>query len=130
MNPVIQGEYFTSSWEEVTTLVLSLPCHSDLNVDCSIVPHPTSAGFLGSIGEPQGQIADYRKPTADLKSIHVRVFGSFYAVHWDKRDPHIDPIGHLVEDAPFWGIIAAICVVAIAYSLYRLARIVWRALMT
>lgn len=125
---MIQGGYFADSWEQVTTHVLSLPCHSDVNVDCSILPHPANAGFLESIGEPRGQIADYRKSTVDLKSIHVRVFGSFYAVHWDKKDPHVDPIGHLVEDAPLWVLIAAICTVAIVYCLYRLGTIIWQAL--
>jgi hypothetical protein len=113
---------FNEKVADIVGQVLTLPCHHDITAHATLVPHPKVAGFAESIGEPQGQIADYRKSLPTLKSIHVRLFGSFYKVHWDKKDPHVDPVGHLIEDAPFWGIVAAICVIGLIVGLLSISR--------
>lgn len=33
-------------------------------------------------------------------NLHIRDYGSHYAVHTDKIDPREDPLGHLLVDAP------------------------------
>jgi hypothetical protein len=44
-------------------------------------------GFTISIGEWQGQIADYRYMLPDKRSIHLRVFPDHFRLHWDYIDP-------------------------------------------
>ena len=47
------------------------------------------------MGDPRGAKRQYR-----YGSLHVREYGSHYAVHADKHDPRANLAGHLVEDAP------------------------------
>lgn len=58
--------------------------------------------FKRHVGDPEGQIADYRHPLKDGAGIHLKKYSDHYRMHWDRKDPTIDPIGHLVEDAPHW----------------------------
>lgn len=88
------------SWHDVVFRVLRLPAHEDLVVTKSAIANPIEEGFARSIGDPQGQIADFRKPLPDGRCIHVREFAKHLLVHWDNRDPSLDPIGHLVQDVP------------------------------
>ena len=88
-------------WENTIASILRMPFHRDMSVEKSAVCHPTEDGFVKSIGDFQGQTADYRKRLEDGRSIHVREYPSCFSVHWDKVDPS-DLIGHLVEDAPHW----------------------------
>jgi len=100
--------------KELINRILRMNAHEDL-----VVPHhkfvvnvsPSTSitlqdfidyGFTRSIGDLQGQIADYRLLMADGKSIHLRVFNDCFKLHWDYRDPRVDPWGHLVFDAPHW----------------------------
>ncbi|MEM1971395.1 MAG: hypothetical protein QXM92_02915 [Candidatus Anstonellales archaeon] len=75
-----------------------------------------------SIGDRDGQIADYRivriappppphsssssstptTTTVDLRSIHIKVYNEYYKVHWDYVDPSKNPLLHLLLDAPHW----------------------------
>jgi len=32
----------------------------------------------------------------------VKEYESEYHIHWDKRDPNQDPIGHIVADPFYW----------------------------
>ncbi len=89
------------SWDNPIASILRMPFHKDMRVEKSAVCHPIADGFVKSIGDFQGQIADYRKRLEDGRSIHVREYPSCFLIHWDKVDPS-DPIGHLVEDAPHW----------------------------
>jgi hypothetical protein len=59
-------------------------------------------GFTISLGEWQGQIADYRYMLPDKRSIHLRVFPDHFRLHWDYIDPRADPLGHIAVDAPHW----------------------------
>jgi len=104
-----------NNWNSITSSVLRLPLHRDLKVQKSVVCHPTKDGFVKSIGDFQGQIADYRKRLSDGRSIHVREYSTFFSIHWDKVDPS-DLMGHLIEDAPHWiliGIFGFIALVGI-----------------
>jgi len=95
------------SWKYIVSNVLRLPFHQDLKVEKSAICHPAKEGFVKSLGEFQGQIADYRKRLSDGRSIHVREYSTHYLIHWDKVDPS-NPIGHLIEDAPHWIFISVI----------------------
>lgn len=48
-----------------------------------------------SLGASKGAIRQYR-----YRSLHVREYHDHYSVHSDRIDPRIDPIGHLLVDAP------------------------------
>jgi len=89
-------------WTNVIKRVLSLKPHKDLYIEKRRVTHPLYAGFRHSIGEPKGQIADYRLRLINGRSIHVREYKDHYRVHWDIVDPSVNPLLHLKYDAPHW----------------------------
>ena len=102
-------------WGDIISSILRLPFHRDMKVKKSVICHPTEDGFIKSVGDFQGQIADYRKRLSDGRSIHVREYPAYFLVHWDKVDPS-DLIGHLIEDAPHWifiGIFGLIALIGI-----------------
>jgi len=66
-----------------------------------IPPIEYSGMFKRSIGEPHGQIADWRAEVpGTIKGVHVLEFPMTYQVHLDKHDPRKDPVGHLLFDSP------------------------------
>jgi hypothetical protein len=93
------------SWFSIIPLILSKPPHVDVTIPSHIVPDPEEEGFKETLGEFQGQVADYVLTLNDGRRIHVRKFGKSYKAHWDKVSPSIDFIGHLRHDAPHWWII-------------------------
>lgn len=92
----------TYSWKDIVRAVLNLLEHEDLKIMKGVVLHPSKVGFRKAIGEPVGQKADYRLAFPDGRGIHVKEYDHYYLIHWDKKDPKIDPLGHLLEDAPHW----------------------------
>ena len=115
------GEAMESKWKKIIRIVLKLDPHKSLLVSKREVKHPLECGFVRSLGEPRGQLADYRLVLEDGRSIHVREYYGYYEVHWDKRDPTVDPIGHLVEDAPHWLVLSTIIFIGSMITLW----IVW-----
>jgi hypothetical protein len=47
------------------------------------------------LGSRRGAIQQYR-----YKNLHVREYQDHYSVHSDRIDPRLDPLGHLLVDAP------------------------------
>ena len=47
------------------------------------------------LGQKNGANKQYR-----YGNLHIREYDDKYLVHVDKVDPRIDPIGHLIHDAP------------------------------
>lgn len=47
------------------------------------------------LGEKKGCKKQYR-----YGNLHIREYESHYSVHLDKVDPRVDPLGHLMADAP------------------------------
>ena len=47
------------------------------------------------LGEKKGCKKQYRSG-----NLHIREYESHYSAHLDKVDPHVDPLGHLMVDAP------------------------------
>ena len=89
------------NWNNVVSNIICQPYHKDLRIEKETIRHPINDGFNKSIGEPQGQTADFRKRLSDGRGIHIREYPLYYLVHWDLADPS-DPIRHLIQDAPHW----------------------------
>ncbi len=48
-----------------------------------------------TLGSTKGAAKQYR-----YGRLHIRDYDSHYTVHVDKVDPRVDPVGHLLSDAP------------------------------
>ena len=94
------------SWDEVITIVLTQPKHKDVIVNDWEVPE-LPPEFGERLGDEDGQIADYGLTSEDGRGIHIKKYNGYYKIHWDKKDPNDDPLGHLVYDAPHWIVIGA-----------------------
>lgn len=109
--------------------VLSLDVHENLRVEKNRCPHPLEMGFEWSLGEPKGQVADYRYALSDGRSVHASDMGSWWAVHWDKVHPTLGRWwDHLVEDAPVWALaVFVMLIVGVVLLLVALARVLAKA---
>ncbi len=107
------------SWEELISIVLNHPPHVELIVEDWMVP-PIPKYFKWRLGDLQGQIADYGVGLSDKRGIHVKRYKNGYTIHWDRKDPSQDPLGHLVQDAPHWlATIIGGAAIGIGYGVYR-----------
>lgn len=96
------------TWYTIELRVRQRPRHEDIRINKWSVQHPSTAGFYSSNGEPQGQLADFRKRLSDGRSLHVREYEDCYLAHWDAVDPSDSLIGHLIVDAPLWALLLGI----------------------
>jgi hypothetical protein len=95
---------------ELTQLVgqvLRRHAHEDVSYYKEDIPHPLSMGFRKDLGEPRGQIADYRVTLEDGRSVHAREYRESWRVHWDRMDWTVDAVEHLRLDSP--GYYALVC---------------------
>jgi len=90
------------SWTYIEQVVFSKSAHEDVSICHEDVPDPTKNGYVLTIGEFQGQDADYEKSFTNGKRIHIRRFKDLYKIHWDFFSPIFSPIQHLRYDAPEW----------------------------
>ncbi|MGE5863443.1 MAG: hypothetical protein ACM31H_06695 [Nitrososphaerales archaeon] len=70
-----------------------------------------------SLGSKKGAEKQYRYGT-----LHIREYENYYSVHMDKVDPRIDPIGHLLKDAPEYiicGIMASTIGLKVGTAFYK-----------
>lgn len=104
-------------WEDVFSTVLRLSKHVDLKVESWQVP-VIPEYFEERIGDNDGQVSDFGVKIDDGRSIHVKVYESYYKIHWDQKDPNTNPLGHLVYDAPHWLLIALIVTIGV-YTLTK-----------
>lgn len=100
--------YYT--WNQVIQYVLSLPKHTDVIVETWTVPDIPN-DFTERMADNDDQLADYGLALEDDTGIHIKVYDGHYKVHWDEKDPKVDPIGHLVKDAPHWLVIGLVVLV-------------------
>ena|SRR5271157_5498742 len=104
--------------------VFVLPAHADLRLPKTAIPHPLDLGFEFSIGEPHGQVADFRAELPDGRGLHIRDMAHTWLVHWDRVFPRMERIvDHLREDSPFYYLLllAGIAIVAVL-AMYLLLR--------
>jgi hypothetical protein len=67
------------------------------------------------LGEPKGALKQFRGP----HGIHILEYEKEWVLHRDRVDPRINPVGHLVKDAPHIlviGGVAAFASVALAIT--------------
>ncbi len=108
------------SWKQIILHVRKLPKHTDVVIETWIVPDIPS-NFTPRMADNDDQLADYGLALKDGSGIHIKVYDNYYKVHWDEKDPKVDPIGHLIKDASHWiiiGFVVAICAVGI-FTLIR-----------
>jgi len=70
-----------------------------------------------NLGNKNGAKKQYR-----YGNLHIREYENYYSVHMDKVDPTIDPMGHLVKDAPeyiMYGIISGLIGLKTGKTLYK-----------
>jgi hypothetical protein len=70
-----------------------------------------------NLGSKKGAEKQYRYGT-----LHIREYQNHYSVHMDKVDPRIDPIGHLLKDAPEYitcGIVASTIGLKVGTAFYK-----------
>lgn len=87
-------------------LALNQPPHSEFYLSKNKLPHPIQMGFRQDLGEPVGQLADYRLALNDGKSIHIREYQKSWGIHWDLLDPLYSRIEHLRKDSPGYYVLA------------------------
>lgn len=95
------------SWEQIINEVLTYPKHTDITIEkWRVSPLPND--FKPRPADDDGQIADYGLALEDETGIHVKEYDDYYKIHWDKKDPNVNPIGHLVYDSPKWLVVGAV----------------------
>lgn len=100
----------TRNW--IIRSVLANDAHVDLEFEQSEIPHPLLLGFRRDIGEPRGQLADYRYVVGE-HSIHAREYPNRFLIHWDLFDPLVNAFDHLRCDSPGYYTLAATSVGAV-----------------
>ncbi len=90
------------SWTHIEQIVFTKPAHVDVSIAADEIPDPTQNGYMRSLGDYQGQEADYEKPFTNGKRIHLRKYKGVYKAHWDFFSPLLSPIQHLRYDSPEW----------------------------
>jgi len=74
-----------------------------------------------NLGSKNGAEKQYRYGT-----LHIREYENYYSVHMDKVDPRINPIGHLLKDAPEYiicGIMASTIGLKVGTAFYKKKKI-------
>jgi hypothetical protein len=88
------------AWLEVAARLLEGPPHREACIPASSLPHPRLAGMRRTLGFGRGAHYSLTLPGGARLHVRVRRGESCYRVHWDLRDPLVDPVGHLLLDAP------------------------------
>jgi hypothetical protein len=74
-----------------------------------------------NLGSKNGAEKQYRYGT-----LHIREYENYYSVHMDKVDPRINPLGHLLKDAPEYiicGIMASTIGLKVGTAFYKKKKI-------
>ena len=102
----VRGKYYLDNvhytWDEILELILSLDKQTDLIIDRTLLPSIPNL-FKRRLAEPFSSGIDYGYQENDEQAIHLKVMqNNYYHIHWESRDPNVDPIGHLIHDASHW----------------------------
>jgi len=87
---------------EIFRKILEKKPGQEIVIPKELLPRPCEYGFEPIpplLGDPKGAKRQYRLYLRDGRSLHLREYDTHYTLHWDKRDPRTDPLGHLIEDA-------------------------------
>jgi hypothetical protein len=110
------------NWRQISDYLLHRPYYEKIRIDKGKIPHPSISGFIRSLGELKGQVADWRKSLKDGSCLHVEEYSTHYVVHRDKVDPHKNLLGHLVKDAPHWLMVILLIISGIGLGAYYLSK--------
>lgn len=71
-----------------------------MKIDVENIPDISESGiFVRSIGEPRGQVADWRTFKENVESgVHAVEYTDRFELHVDLFDPHQHPVKHLALD--------------------------------
>lgn len=111
MNNQIPNVQLTS-WSPVVQAVLKYPKHTDLKFFKRNLPSIPKI-FTKRRADNDGQNEDYGMALDDNCGIHIKVYDDHYKVHWDQKDPSVDPIGHLIHVAPHWLVLIALLLIVV-----------------
>jgi hypothetical protein len=116
--------YYILGANQLVDRVLSLPPHEEVFIDKHLIPHPVELGFEQSLGEPHGQIADFRAEVHDGRGLHIRDHVGRWSIHWDRVFPSMTRwVEHLREDSPIWyGVFVVGVIIAAVIVIFLLAR--------
>ena len=103
------------TWEQVINEVLTQPKHSDITVEKWRLPSLPN-DFKPRMADDDGQIADYGLALEDETGIHVKEYDDYYKIHWDTKDPSVNPLGHLVYDSPKWLVAGAVALDLVVFK--------------
>jgi len=67
----------------------------EIEIPKEVRPFMMENALETNLGLIKGAIKQYR-----YGNLHIREYADKYLVHMDKVNPHDDPLGHLVHDAP------------------------------
>jgi hypothetical protein len=85
-------------WER--RVLETMPPHKEVEIPQFREEHILGQGYYESVGEPRGQDGDYRRRLEDGRGLHIKDYGDRMTIHWDKVDPSVSALRHLVHDAP------------------------------
>jgi hypothetical protein len=103
-----------ATWDDVRAALLDQPCGTVIAYAKTSLPAPSSAGAIASVGLPVGQTADWRfPPDADCRGLHVQDFGDTWHAHIDRVHPTCDLLEHIRQDAPNFGLVAAVVLIVV-----------------
>jgi len=100
------------TWNGVISEVLVLSKHQDLTIIKSKLP-VLPQEFHTRLADEDGQNADFGLALEDGTGIHVKEYDDYYKIHWDQKDPNVDPLGHLIYDSPGWIVAGAVGALAV-----------------
>lgn len=74
-----------------------LPFYKELKIPKTIMQKLPRCFEETPLGEPKGALRQFR----GTQGSHILEYKNEWVLHIDKIDPRFDPIGHLVNDAPY-----------------------------
>jgi len=93
-----------------------LPFYKEFRISKIVMPKLPKCFQETLLGEPKGANKQYR----GAHGSHVLEYEEKWILHRDKVDPRLDPIGHLVNDAPHVLAFGALVVLVFLGTMYAI----------
>ena len=72
------------------------PFHKEIKVSKTTLQRLPQCFQKTVLGEPKGALKQFRGP----HGIHILEYEKEWVLHRDRVDPRVNPVGHLIKDAP------------------------------
>ena len=89
--------YLCSYFSTLCGKLKQLPIHKEIKLSKTNLQRLPKCFEETILGESKGALKQYRGPQGS----HVLEFEKEWVAHRDKIDPRFNPVGHLVNDAPY-----------------------------